>query len=57
MGKRRQGLINGRGQNYGIVIAFSAEEWSARGELMDKVLTLPELRPTLEDSVPANGKI
>jgi len=45
MGKRRQGLINVRSRSHGIVIAFSAEEWRALGELMDKALAVAELQP------------
>jgi hypothetical protein len=39
------------------VIAFSAEEWRALGELMDRALALPEMRLVLEDSALAYGEI
>lgn len=42
--------FNFRRRGNGIVIAFSAEEWRALGELMDRALALPEMRLVLEDA-------
>jgi hypothetical protein len=48
--------FNFRRRRNGIVIAFSAEEWRALGELMDRALALPEMQLVLEDSWLAYGE-
>ena len=48
--------FNFRRRSNGIVVAFSAEEWGARGELMDRALALPEMQLVLEDSALAYGE-
>jgi len=48
--------FNFRRRSNGIVIAFSAEEWRALGELMDRALALPEMQLVLEDSALAYGE-
>ncbi len=37
------------------MVAFSAEEWGALGELMDRALALPEMELVLEDSGLTHG--
>lgn len=49
--------FNFRRRSNGIVVAFSAEEWRALGELVDKALALPEMQPVLEDAALAYGEI
>jgi predicted DNA-binding protein len=49
--------FNFRRRGNGIVVAFSAEEWQALGEMMDKALALPEMQPVLEDAALAYGEI
>jgi hypothetical protein len=41
----------------GITLTFSAEEWRALGEMVDKALALPEMQPVLEDAALAYGEI
>ena len=48
--------FNFRRRSNGIVVAFSAEEWRALGELMDRALALPEMQLVLEDSALAYGE-
>ncbi len=48
--------FNFRRRRNGIVIAFSAEEWRALGELMDRALALPEMQLVVEDSSLAYGE-
>lgn len=38
------------------MVAFSAEEWFALGELVAKALALPEMHSILKDSVLAYGR-
>ena len=49
--------FNFRRRSNGIVVAFSAEEWRAVGELMERALALPEMQLVLEDSALAYGEI
>jgi hypothetical protein len=49
--------FNFRRRSNGIVVAFSAEEWFALGELLAKALALPELHAILKDSELAYGEI
>ena len=48
--------FNFRRRSNGIVVAFSAEEWRALGELMERALALPEMQLVLEDSALAYGE-
>ena len=48
--------FNFRRRGNGIVVAFSAEEWRALGELMDRALALPEMQLVLEDAALAYGE-
>lgn len=48
--------FNFRRRSNGIVIAFSADEWRALGELMGRALALPEMSLVLEDAALAYGE-
>ena len=48
--------FNFRRRSNGIVVAFSAQEWRALGELMERALALPEMQLLLEDSSLAYGE-
>jgi hypothetical protein len=49
--------FNFRRRSNGILVAVSAEEWFAFGELLAKALALPELHAILKDSELAYGEI
>jgi hypothetical protein len=53
---RQQWCVGSRLVSNGSVVAFSAEEWRALGELMERALALPEMRLVLEDATLAYGE-